>query len=135
MVSNFTIFFIFSRLIFKLFFTNITDFWVLYDSFCPFINNFIFFFLKLIIFIACSFKDSQNFFMQSLPLHTSRLFSMSLNDDIVDIEKPDGIGSLTSFFLIFQDYFYIPSIFSNKDFNICINNEWCFIRFMILIKF
>ena len=27
--------------------------------------------------------------MQSLPLHTSYLFPMSLNDDIVDIEKPD----------------------------------------------
>ena len=31
--------------------------------------------------------------MQSLPLHTSCLFSMPLNDDIVDIEKPDGICS------------------------------------------
>ena len=50
-----------------------------------------FFFLKSIISIACSLKDSQNFFMQTLPLYTSCLFSILLNDDIVDIEKLDGI--------------------------------------------
>ena len=33
--------------------------------------------------------------MQSLTLHTSCLFFMLLNDDIVDIEKPDGLCSLT----------------------------------------
>ena len=33
--------------------------------------------------------------MQSLPLFTSCLFSMFLNEDIVDIEKPDEICSLT----------------------------------------
>ena len=48
------------------------------------INLFVFF-LKLIIFIACSLKDSQNFFMQSLPLYTSCLFSRLLNNDIVDL--------------------------------------------------
>ena len=31
--------------------------------------------------------------MQSLPLCSSCLFSMLLNEDIVDIEKPDGIYS------------------------------------------
>ena len=41
----------------------------------------------------CSLKNSQNFFMQSLPLFTSCLFSMFLNEDIVEIEKPDGIYS------------------------------------------
>ena len=54
-----------------------------------------FFFLKSIISIACFLKDSQNLFMKTLPLYTSCLFSMLLNDDIVDIEKPDGICSLT----------------------------------------
>ena len=54
----------------------------------------LFFFLKLIIFIACSLKDSQNF-MQFLSLYISRLLSMFLNDDIVDIEKPGGICSAT----------------------------------------
>ena len=41
-----------------------------------------------------SLKDSQNFFIQSLPLihHTYFLF---LNDTIVDIKKADGIRSLT----------------------------------------
>ena len=51
-------------------------------------------FLKLNIFIVRSLKDSQNFFIQSLPLihHTYFLF---LNDTIVDIKKADGIRSLT----------------------------------------
>ena len=39
----------------------------------------------------CCLKESQNFFMQSSPLDTSCLFSMFLNDDIVDNEKPNGI--------------------------------------------
>ena len=33
--------------------------------------------------------------MQYLPLYTSCLFSMLLNEDIVDIEEPDGICLLT----------------------------------------
>ena len=33
--------------------------------------------------------------MQSLPLYTSCLCSMLLNYNVVDIEKPDGICSLT----------------------------------------
>ena len=44
-------------------------------------------FLELIIFIACSLKDTQNFFMQSLRLYISYLFSMLLNEDIVDIKN------------------------------------------------
>ena len=43
-------------------------------------NHFSYFFLKLIISFACSLKDLQNFLMQSLPLYTSCLFSMLLND-------------------------------------------------------
>ena len=50
-----------------------------------------FFFSKLTIFIACSLTDPQTYFMQYLPLYTSYLFSMLLNEDIVDIEKPDRI--------------------------------------------
>ena len=57
--------------------------------------TYLFFFLKLIIFIACSLKNPQNFFIQTLPLYTSCLFSMLLNEEIVDIEKPDGICSHT----------------------------------------
>ena len=48
--------------------------------------------------------------MQSLPLHISCLLSMFLNDDIVEIEKPDGICSLT-FVDVFQDYFCIHQYF------------------------
>ena len=55
-------------------------------------------FFKIIFSIACSLKNSQNFFMQSLPQYTSCLFSMFLNDDTVDTEKPDGI-CLPTFFI------------------------------------
>ena len=62
----------------------------------------------------CSLKDSQNFFMQPLPLYRSCLFSMLLNDDIGDIEKPDGIYSLTFVVDEFSGLFLHPSIFSIK---------------------
>ena len=80
MISNFTIFFIF-----QIFFLD----YLLYkynkifefpdDSCCSLINNFIFFFLNLIIFTAYALKDSQNFFIQSIPLYPSCLFSMFLD--------------------------------------------------------
>ena len=54
-----------------------------------------FFFLKSIILIVCSLKDTQNVFIQSLPLYASGLFSMLLDEDIVDNEKRDRICSLT----------------------------------------
>ena len=72
----------------------------------------IFLFLKLIIFIACSLKDLENFFMQSLPQYTSCFFSMFLNDSIVDIGKPDGICALTFVVDEFSVLFLHPSIFS-----------------------
>ena len=43
----------------------------------------------------CSLKDSQNVLIQSLPLYTSCLLSMLLNEDIVDTDKPEGICLLT----------------------------------------
>ena len=54
-----------------------------------------FVFLKLNIFIAWFLKNSQNLFMQSLLLYISCLFSILLKEVIVDIEKPDGMCSLT----------------------------------------
>ena len=45
-------------------------------------------FLKLNIFIAWFLKNSQNLFMQCL-------ISILLKEVIVDIEKPDGMCSLT----------------------------------------
>ena len=56
-------------------------------------------------------KDSQNFFMQSLPLYALCLFSMLLNDDIFDIEKPDGICLLTFLVDEFSGLILHPSIF------------------------
>ena len=61
----------------------------------PLLITSFFLFLKLIVFIERSLENSQNFFMQSLPLYASCLLSMLLNEDILEIEKSDGIFSLT----------------------------------------
>ena len=50
--------------------------------------------------------------MQSLPLYTSCLHSMLLNEDVVDIENPEGICSLTFVVDEFSGTFLHPSIFS-----------------------
>ena len=52
--------------------------------------------------------------MQSLPLYGSYLFSMLLNDDIVDFEKPDGICLPTFVVDEFSRLFLHPSISSIK---------------------
>ena len=52
-------------------------------------------FFNEVVSIACSPKVSQNFFMKILTLYTFRLISMILNDDLVNIEKPDAICSPT----------------------------------------
>ena len=75
---------------------------------CSFVNNF-----------KSSLKDSHNFFIQSLPLYTSCLFSMLLNEDIVDTEKPDAIcldGALSDiwywlYFSVFKRRYNITKIF------------------------
>ena len=61
----------------------------------PLLITSFFLFLKLIVFIERSLENLQNVFMQSLPLYASCLLSMLLNEDILEIEKPDGIFSLT----------------------------------------
>ena len=87
-VSTFTIFFYLSHICFQSFFNKYNRFLHFHMILAaPFVNYFIFLFFKVIIFIACYFKDSLNFFIQSLPLCISCLLSMLLNDDIVDIEK------------------------------------------------
>ena len=55
------------------------------------------FFKKEFFSIACSLRDSQNLFMQSLPLYITWLFSISmfLFNDIIDIEKPYVVCSPT----------------------------------------
>ena len=49
-----------------------------------------------------------------LPLHKLRLFSMLLNDHIVDIDKLDGICSSSLVVSEFSGLFLHPSIFSIK---------------------
>ena len=53
----------------------------------PLVHTLFYVFLKSVKAFSVSIEDSENFFMQSLPLYTSCLFSMTLNDNIVDIEK------------------------------------------------
>ena len=86
-----------------------------YDSCCSFVRNFSFSFLKLFISIECSFKYSQNFGMQSLSLYTSCLFSVLLNDDIVDTEKIDGICLPTYVVDQFSGFLLHLPIFSIKN--------------------
>ena len=76
-IYHFTAFSIFSIFIVILFFANLTDICIFMISAVHLlITLFFFFFLKLIVFIVCSPKNSLNFFMQSLPLYTS--YSMLL---------------------------------------------------------
>ena len=111
MVCNFTVSCTFYILIFKVFFTNITDYCIFIKFLLFFVNNFTFFFLKLSISIACSLMDSKNIFIQSLSLCTLCLFSILLNEDIVDIEKPDRIFSITFVMDKFSGLFYIQQSF------------------------
>ena len=67
---------------------------------------------KSIVLTVCSLKYSQNVFMQSLPLYISFLFSVSLNDDIVDIEKPDEYTFVVD---NFSGLFLHPLVFSIED--------------------
>ena len=95
----------------------------------------LFFFLKLIILIVCSFKDSQNYFMQYLSLYTSFIFSMYSNDCILNIEKCDGKFSLT--FVVDELLFRFILIYINLCYyklKICINNKWGFMKFLILMQ-
>ena len=102
LISNFMIFLIFHISIFKFFFLNVQILHL----------YMIFIFLRLIIFIACSHKDSNSFYMQSLPLYTSCLFSLLLNKDTVDIEKSDRICSPTFVVNEFSGLFLCPLIFA-----------------------
>ena len=61
MISNFTVFFIVGKFILKLFITNVADFCLfIYDLCSSLVNGIISLFMKLIISIACSFKDAIN---------------------------------------------------------------------------
>ena len=105
MISNFRIFYL-SNIYFQIFLCKYKN------SCCSFVINIIFFFLKLVIFAAYSFKDLQNLLMRYLPLYTSRLFPMFF--DTANTEKPDAICSLTFFVSEFSGLFLHPSILSIK---------------------
>ena len=110
MISNFTICFILHIFLYK------------YDRFLNFhitlaalllITSF-FVFLKLIISVVCFLNDSQNVLMQSLPTYTSYLFIHYSHDDIIAIEKLDGICSLTFVVDEFSGLLLHPAFFSIK---------------------
>ena len=61
--------------------------------------------------------------MESLPLYTSCLFSMLLDDDVLDIEKLDGICSRIFFIDQLSGLILRRSIFSITHFKFCINNK------------
>ena len=70
--------------------------------------------LAVFLLITSFFLFKINYFycVVSLPLCISCLFSMLLNEDTVDIEKPDGISSLTFDVDEVSGLFLHPSIFS-----------------------
>ena len=101
MISDFTLFFIFPY--------SFLHFHMI--SAAPLLIISFFFLSKLIMSTTCSLKDSQNFFMQYLLLYIPCLFSMVLNDDIVDTEKTDGICSLIFVVNEFSGFFNICQSF------------------------
>ena len=111
MISIFIMCFILQTSLFNFFFTILQVFAFSYDPCCSFVNNFILLFFKLIIFIVCYLKNSQNFFIQSLLLCTSCLFYMIQNKDIVNIENLMEYVRLLLLQIIFQDYFWIHQSF------------------------
>ena len=125
MISDFTIFF--QIYLSKFYFETSKieqNFAFSYDFCNSFVNNFSF--LKLIIFIACSLKNSHNFFVESLPFYIMCVFypcKLWFFKNILDIEKPDGI-CLRIFFcrLIFR-VISTPTNLFYYIFKICINNN------------
>ena len=99
MISNFTIFFVFHIFI-LIFFLQIKHIFAFsYDSYCSFVSNFIFFLFKIN-------------YLHCVPLHTSCLFSIFLNEDIVVIEKLDAKCSLTFVVDEFSGLFLYSSVFA-----------------------
>ena len=138
MASTFRIFFFFGNIYFYISFLQICQvFAVRMIPAALLLTILIFFFLKLTAYIGRFLKNSQNFFIQSLPLYTSCLFSMLLNEHIVESEKPDEVCLLT----FVPDEFLGLSLHSSSislscyTCKICISSKWCFLRFLIFIRF
>ena len=105
-ISKFKIFLIIQIFILKFFYENITNFCIFISFLLLFCHNFVFSSLNLIIFIAYTLstlhvKHSQNVFIK-----------IFLDEYIVDIQKPDGICTLTFAADDFSGLFLHPSIFS-----------------------
>ena len=92
MISDFTMFFI-SKYLFSSFSLQCEIF--LYLHTIPAALLLIISFFSKINYVHCVFS--------SVPLHTSCLFYKLLSEDIIDLEKPDGILLLLQ--KNFQDYF------------------------------
>ena len=101
MVFNFAIIFIIGVFMFKRFLQMLRIFLFLFDFCCLFVNCVIFFFSKIIIFIACSLKVHKNV----SSLHTSIFFSIPSNVHITDTEYPQRRCSTTFIGDDFQDCF------------------------------
>ena len=74
----------------------------------------IFFYSKLIRFVACSLKEVQNFSIQFSPRYKLCLFSILSKAHIVDIEYPQGICSTNFVVEDFYGLFAHPSIILTK---------------------
>ena len=133
-VFKFAIIFIISVFMFKVVLSNAANFYLLMRFVCLFVNGIVFFFSKLLAFIAYSSSDSQKCFMQFSILYASWLLSVPTNSHIVEIEYPHEKCSPTLIADFFSEQFLHLSIFFNKRLKICINNGLCLIRFPILIK-
>ena len=109
MVFNFTIIFIISAFMLELSSANVTDFCIF--KFFSFANGIIYFFSKLIIFIACFLKGLQNFSIQYSHRYTSCLFFMPPNFEILELNTRKEYVHLLLMWIIFQNYFYIHLFF------------------------
>ena len=107
MVSNFSVNFLISDL-FKNLFPQMFHVSVILALFLSMIT---FFFSKLIIFVACSLKEVQDFFIQSSPQFKVHLFSILPNVHIIDFEYPQEHVHLNLLLKIFLDHFHIHVIF------------------------
>ena len=134
MVFKFAIIFIISVFMFKVVLSNAANFYLLIQFLRLFVNAIVFFFSKLLAFIAYSSWDSQKFFMQFSILYASWLLSVPTNSHIVDTEYPHKKCSLSLIADFFSKLFLHLSIFFNKSLKICINNGLCLMQFPILIK-
>ena len=94
LISNFSIVCIIKEIFYEIFSANLTysSFCVCFLTLCLLLITF-FSLLNLIILIACTFEDLQNFFIQSFLRYKVCLFFIWSNPQIVDIEHPQVICS------------------------------------------